>query len=342
LTLDRPGTVERLREALISLERSRRRERELRAIEASMVDVVRVLALAEHRGGTFGALLEALRHVLPFEEAAILVPEADGSFEPAACTNEWLAALHLPPGRMLARVVSGEIVVAFDASLIPEWRAQPAAVRARARSVMHVPLHAGGSAVLFVCTHSAPARFEQRHIDMVKRLIPLAGQILRRLELRESLAAHEERERRERLALFDAIVEHLPAGVLVEDERRRVYATNELLHTTFAIPGDFVGMDGPVLHERFARLTTSPSVIAVRTEQIVRAGVAVSGEELKLLTGRTIERDYVPVAMTSAGLIAHFWQYRDVTVRRRADEPRRATAYQDALVAALPAAPARR
>ena len=38
------GTVERLREALIDLERSRRRERELRQVEASLLDVVRVLA----------------------------------------------------------------------------------------------------------------------------------------------------------------------------------------------------------------------------------------------------------------------------------------------------------
>jgi hypothetical protein len=183
--LDRPDTVERLREALISLERSRRRERELRAAESCLVDVARVLALAEHPYETFSLLIDALRDVLPFQDAAILVRSEEGALRPAARTSAWLSALRLGPGRMVTRVARGEIVVLYDAAAVPEWRDQPEEVRARASSVIHVPLRTSPVApVVFVCTHEERARFEQRHIQVARRLVPLAEPILRKLDLR--------------------------------------------------------------------------------------------------------------------------------------------------------------
>lgn len=183
--LERPETVERLREALISLERSRRRERELRAVESCLVDVARVLALAEHPYETFSSLLAVLRDVLPFQDAAVLVRSDDGALRPAARTSAWLSALRLGSGRMISRVARGEIVVLYDAGLAPEWRDQSEEVRARATSVIHVPLRTGPSPVVFVCMHEERARFEQRHIQIARRLVPLAEPILRKLDLRE-------------------------------------------------------------------------------------------------------------------------------------------------------------
>ncbi|HVR03422.1 MAG TPA: EAL domain-containing protein [Polyangia bacterium] len=331
--LDRLDTVERLHEALISLERSRRREGELRAVEASRADVVRALALAQHRHETFDSLLEALREVLPFEEAAILVDAEDGTFRPVACTCAWLSALRLRSGPMLARVVEGEIVVAFDAGLIPEWRAQAADVRARSRSVIHMPLRAGEGAVLLVCTHAEAARFEQRHIELVKGIVPLAGQILQKLDLREVLTEREQ-ERQAQLAMFNAVVDNIQAGVLVEDAERRVCAANEVLRAIFGgevSAGNLVGTDAVALNAGFARLAASPEAFAARIERIVRERALVSGEEIRLANGRIVERDYVPVVTPAAGFIAHFWQYRDITARRNAEEQLRRQAYQDDL-----------
>jgi GAF domain-containing protein len=189
---ERGETVERLREALISLERSRRREQELRAVEASMVDVVRVLSVAVEPRETFASLLDVLRDAVPFQEAAILVRADGGAFCPAARTCQWMSALRLEPRRMLSRVADGEIAVMFDASLVPEWRAQPPEVRHHARSVIHVPLRAGGAPAILVCTHAERARFEQRHVEMVKRLVPLAGQILEKLDLQPPRAGTDQ------------------------------------------------------------------------------------------------------------------------------------------------------
>jgi diguanylate cyclase (GGDEF)-like protein len=331
--LDRLDTVERLHEALISLERSRRREGELRAVEASRVDVVRALALAQHRHETFDSLLEALREVLPFEEAAILVRAEDGTFRPVACTCAWLSALRLRSGPMLARVVGGEIVVAFDAGLIPEWRAQAPDVRERSRSVIHMPLRSGDGAVLLVCTHAEPARFAQRHIELVKGIVPLAGQILQKLDLREVLTERQQ-ERQAQLAMFNAVVDNIQAGVLVEDDQRRVCAANEVLRAIFGAEvsaGNLVGTDAVALNAGFARLAASPEGFAARIERIVRERALVSGEEIRLANGRIVERDYVPVVTPAAGFIAHFWQYRDITARRDAEDQLRRQAYQDDL-----------
>lgn len=321
--LHRPDTVEQLREALISLARSRRRERELRVVEASMANVVRVLALAENQRETLDSLLEALRVVLPFQEAAILTrAPGEEAFTPAARTCEWLSALRLRPGRMLERVLGGEIVVTFDANLVEEWREQTREVQARSRSVIHVPLRSGAGAVLLVCTHAEAARFEQRHIDVVTRLVPLVGQILQKLDLRQVLAARE-KERRERLAIFDAIVDHIHAGVLVEDDRRRVFAANDLLRAMFgreASGEELIGSDAVALHARFARLTDDPEAISERTDEIARERALASGERIRLASGRVVERDYVPVATADGQFIAHFWQYRDVTAHDVAGE----------------------
>jgi PAS domain-containing protein len=309
---DRADSVERLHEAVISLERSRRRERALRAVEAGTADVVRVLALAEHRHSAFDSLLGALRRVLLFQEAAILVRGGGGAFAPIARTCDWLAALRLGPGRMLDRVVGGEVVVAFDAALIPEWKAQPAEVRERSRSVIHVPLRTGEGAVVLVCTHAEPARFEQRHVDLVKGIVPLARQILEKVDLSEVPAARE-RERRARLSVLTAIVDHLHAGVLVEDDRRRVAAANDQLGSIFGERGParaLVGTDASALNLRFASRVACPDVFLARTSQLVGARVAVAGDEIWLANGVVVERDYTPVSTPDAGFIAHFWQYR--------------------------------
>jgi GAF domain-containing protein len=311
--LDRSDTVERLHEAVISLERSRRRERELRAVQTGTADVVRVLALADHRHATFDTLLDALRRLLPFQEAAVLVRAGEGTFVPVVRTCDWLSGLRLGTGRMLARVLRGEIVVAFDASLIPEWQAQDAEVRARARSVIHVPLRAGDAPVLLVCTHSDSARFEQRHVDLVKSILPLAGRILERVDLHEVPTARE-RERRSRLAVLTSIVDHIHAGVLVEDDRRRVAAANDQLASIFgevvAAPRLLAGCDAAALNVRLASLTTSPETFVARTSQLVYDRVPMAGDEIWLSNGAVVERDYTPVATPDAGFIAHFWQYR--------------------------------
>jgi diguanylate cyclase (GGDEF)-like protein len=330
----RPETVERLREAVISLERSRRRERELRAAHEGLLDVLRVLAMADHREETFESLLGVLRSVLPFEDAAVLVRAAEGeAFTPAARTAEWLSAVHLTPGPMLARVVDGETVVMFDATLADEWRAQAPEVRARCRSVIHVPLRSGPRPVLLVCTHTEPARFEQRHVEVIKRIVPLAGQILQKLDMREVLSAREA-QRHARLATLSAIVDHIQAGILVEDDQRRVFAVNQVLREMFVGHGDAdgaVGGDAVALHARFAFLAEQPDAFVRRTRELAEARVPVSGDEIRLHDGRVVERDYVPVATPDAGFVAHFWQYRDVTARRSLEEQLRRQAYEDAL-----------
>jgi diguanylate cyclase (GGDEF)-like protein len=326
-------TIERLREALIDLERGRRRERELRTVGSSMLDVVRVLALAEHRDETFGALLEALRAPLGFEDAAIFVAGEDGTFAPVASTSAWLDAVRLRPGSLLERVAAGSTVATFDAAAVPEWRVQPAPIQARARSVIHAPLRAGSDAVLLVCTHSQLAQFEHGDVELLKQLAPLAGQILQKLDLRDALAVREQ-ERQERLAVFNAVVSHMQAGVLVEDEARLVFAVNDSLREMLQIETAreaLVGTPAAALGAKIALLVADGATSSARLDQIARRRTLVNAEPIALADGRIIERDYAPVTAPDGRFVAHFWQYRDVTARRTAEEQLRRQASQDAL-----------
>jgi signal transduction histidine kinase len=319
--VDTIESVERLREALIDLERSRRREHELRRVEGSLLDVVHILALAEHREQTFDALLRTLRGMLDFEEAAIFAPAENACYAAIASTCGWLAEVRLEAHQTLKRVLDGHTVISFNAWAIPEWQRQNEEIRAHVHSAIHLPMRTGAEGVLLVCTHSSPARFEQRHLELADRLAPLLRQILATLDLREAFAA-QERERKERLAILGAILGAMQGGILVEDGDRRVFAANDVLRAMLGISGpveELVGTDAVALHRTLCDAASDSDGFAPRIKAIAEARQPVGSEEIPFQDGRIFERDYLPVLISGERLIAHFWQYRDVTERRRAE-----------------------
>ena len=113
-----------------------------------------------------------------------------------------------------------------------------------------------------------------------------------------------------------------------------MFAANDILRAMFAVgpaADELVGRDGAALNMSFAAAAEDPAAFAARAEAIVAARTLVSAEEIALADGRVLERDYVPVSAPDAGFIAHFWQYRDVTSRRKAQEQLRRQAFADSL-----------
>lgn len=67
-----------------------------------------------------------------------------------------------------------------------------------------------------------------------------------------------------------------------------------------------------------------------RISEILKKQEPVIGEELQLVDGRTLERDYVPVFVGSE-YRGHMWTYRDVTERRTLEKETQRLAYHDPL-----------
>ncbi len=124
---------------------------------------------------------------------------------------------------------------------------------------------------------------------------------------------------------LSALIENLQAGILVEDEERHIVLINRPLCRMFGIqvpPESLIGQDCTPMAGAMKPLFTEAETFPARIVEILGARQAVVGEELQLVDGRVLERDFVPIRVAGADY-GHLWQYRDITARRHAEESMR-------------------
>ncbi len=117
------------------------------------------------------------------------------------------------------------------------------------------------------------------------------------------------------------LIQNIQAGVIFEDEQRRLLLANERFCQTFGIeaaPETLVGADCVAALEGALPLFAEPDAARACIEATVRAGRPVFADRVPFADGRTFERDYIPVSVGD-GHVAHLWLYCDVTDRVAAD-----------------------
>ena len=130
------------------------------------------------------------------------------------------------------------------------------------------------------------------------------------------------------------LVENLHAGVLVEDEERRVALANAELCAIFGMdlrPEALAGASCTDAMERARPLLAEPDGFADRIAELVEARRPVRGEEIAFADGRTFERDYIPISAGEDDR-GHIWIYRDITHRK--DAEREAASVRDEAIRA--------
>lgn len=118
-------------------------------------------------------------------------------------------------------------------------------------------------------------------------------------------------------ARLDALIAALPSAVLVEDENRRVVLTNASFCELFGVPVDpleLVGADCSQAAQTSKHLFSDPDGFVTGVDASLAARRLVRREQLKLVDGRVVERDYVPV-WDNGVYLGHLWNYNDVTER---------------------------
>ena len=128
-------------------------------------------------------------------------------------------------------------------------------------------------------------------------------------------------ELRARSSRLSALIENLQAGVLMEDEGRRVMHVNRSLCEMFGLPQspeDLVGADVGQLIGRLMQVYFSDAErLQAENETLAQRRLPVTGREVQFLDGRILEQDYVPIFVGDV-YRGQLWLYRDVTAHKRA------------------------
>lgn len=117
---------------------------------------------------------------------------------------------------------------------------------------------------------------------------------------------------------LSSLISNLDSAVLLENEKREVAITNKKFCEIFslnALPETLIGkncLEFQVLSDFYAEDTEK---ISARINKLVKDKKMVLGDELKLLDGRIIERDYIPISKDKE-YKGHLWTYKDVTLSR--------------------------
>lgn len=188
--------LERMRELVLDLERSRRFEEESRQASESLVRCLRALAVGHEPGAMLEALLGELRAVLSADCAFVLAP-APGDPQRLVVAA---ASGTVPPGAdwradgLFARLSwDRPIATLFDVAQTEDWRGHlaPGGVA----SALHIFLGASGRRSFLVCGSGERGHFAARYIALARNLAPVAAQAIARAEdhlrLRAEIAERE-------------------------------------------------------------------------------------------------------------------------------------------------------
>ncbi|MBX3226350.1 MAG: diguanylate cyclase [Labilithrix sp.] len=134
--------------------------------------------------------------------------------------------------------------------------------------------------------------------------------------------ANEANELRTLTARLTALLEHMPEGVLFEDESFRVQLVNRAALEMFGVSSASALLGADIAAP--ASITTpgarssfaDPALAAYAMDEKRRAGERVLGERIELADGRILERDFIPVIDGGAHR-GNLWMHRDVTERER-------------------------
>ena len=206
---------EKLSETYLGLVQSREEEQVRLRETQNLLEGLRRLVTASDVQEILTGMLDTLRGMFDFEQAFILTLGENGHFKTLVSTAPQFEGAEFHLSQFFERILAGKTLIAFDASQLPEWKAQPAGRRAGVVSALHIPLITPDSKYLLVCTHSQRGFFTHSHVRIAERFSALAVQALQKAEILTTLRQQEERYR--------ALFEQANDGIFTLDPQARTF-----------------------------------------------------------------------------------------------------------------------
>ncbi|WP_324028263.1 PAS domain S-box protein [Maribacter sp. BPC-D8] len=115
-----------------------------------------------------------------------------------------------------------------------------------------------------------------------------------------------------------ALISNLQTGVLLEDEEGKIALTNQKFCDLFHIkqsPKKIIGVDCAESEEEFKKYFKSPKSFVSRIEEILAKKETVLADELEMIDGRILARDFIPID-NDGDYKGHLWAYQDITISK--------------------------
>ena len=114
------------------------------------------------------------------------------------------------------------------------------------------------------------------------------------------------------------VLSSLHTGILLEDENRKIALTNQKFCSLFGISADpeqLKGVDCSNTAEQNKVNFKNPQSFVSRIEEVLTNRKLVLSDELEMLDGRFLKRDYIPI-FNNKEYKGHLWTYQDVTLQK--------------------------
>lgn len=268
---------------------------------------------------TLALLLDLCRPRLGFDEACVL-RRGDGDALKVECaTLPAFVSTRWPRGPMAAAAQAGAPVHA-DTLLLPGTEAPARFEVARVHDLSDAEQEA-----YLVCLHRHRGSHGPEQTSAAGRFSPLFSRALRAADAitverqanRRTIDKHEETASR-----MAALIQHMRAGVLVEDAEGRVALANQAFCACFAVPAPPEALKGALcadLAQAAVPLLLDPQGFAEGVQRNLQRRTPAIAERIELKDGRVLERDYLPI--TQGGrYMGTLWQYQDITDRIHAQD----------------------
>jgi PAS domain S-box-containing protein len=111
------------------------------------------------------------------------------------------------------------------------------------------------------------------------------------------------------------LITNLNNGILLEDETGRIILANELFCENLGIdaaPETMIGTAGKDCVQQTRHLVKDPVTNMERIASLLAEKKSATGDELHLVDGRILTRDYIPLFVSNE-YKGHLWKYEDVT-----------------------------
>ena len=118
------------------------------------------------------------------------------------------------------------------------------------------------------------------------------------------------------------LINHIQAGVLMEDENRRIILVNQEFCDLLGFdmePDKMVGFDCRQSVGRVKHLFSNPDRFEYRINKLLTEKKMQLNEEIEMKDGRCLERSFIPL-INGLMYIGHLWIYRDITLKKQERE----------------------